>query len=718
MKTRSAPRPFARLARDTAGNTLAMMTAAMVPLVGVVGGAVDMSRLYLVKSRLQQACDAGALAGRKRMGAGAWNQSSNEPLNVANKFFESNFASTAYGTIGRTATFTEASGRVAGAASANVPMTLMKVFRVPSQLVEVTCSAEQRLPNTDVMFVLDVTGSMSNDPQGRTPAGANESRMTTLKFAAKCFYEALARLDISDAACPTTTFGGVVGGAQVRFGFVPYDSGVNVARLITDDPSVATPNQAPASLLSRRWTYQSRVAEYSTPQFTPWVTTSEVEEWSAVGRSGSGGTMTHTKAERTDCAAYGKNLQHGYQFSNTWTPNPAGSPVINANETERVTYFNEVPDADNKTTDWWTGISQNIDGFNRRTCKRRKTTERRELRYVFKQWIYKPVELDLGTLAPGGTIQYLNGTGGSLPTAGTHDPISILSVPGARDLPRATYTWAGCIEERETVNAASYFPRPAGAYDHDIDGLPDAADPIARKWKVALNDGPIYIRGTNNVGGGFDEGNIASNNPTFTMPDEPTTTDRPRPESSCPPPARSMQTWTADAFKNYVNGLSPLEDTFHDIGLLWGARLISPDGMYKKTNAATGTGGNIERHIIFMTDGQTERGPNKVYGPYGHYWFDRRTTPGAASPSPATVRNEIDNRTAGLCAAVRQKNITLWTVVFGDKDVPASGLNQTIIDQMSTCASPGRAYVAKTKDELTTTFTSIAAQIAQLRLTN
>ncbi|NWM54871.1 hypothetical protein GY652_26805, partial [Escherichia coli] len=56
-----------RLRNDRAGNTLAMMAIALIPLLGFVGSAVDTARLYLIKVRMQQACDAGALAGRKFM---------------------------------------------------------------------------------------------------------------------------------------------------------------------------------------------------------------------------------------------------------------------------------------------------------------------------------------------------------------------------------------------------------------------------------------------------------------------------------------------------------------------------------------------------------------------------------------------------------------------------------------------------------------------------
>ena len=56
-----------RLARDVRGNTLAIVGAALVPLAGMIGSGVDMSRAYMAKTRLQSACDAAALAGRRVM---------------------------------------------------------------------------------------------------------------------------------------------------------------------------------------------------------------------------------------------------------------------------------------------------------------------------------------------------------------------------------------------------------------------------------------------------------------------------------------------------------------------------------------------------------------------------------------------------------------------------------------------------------------------------
>ena len=73
QSTRKAQRGWSgllgRLARDRAGNTLAMIAAAIFPLLALVGGGVDMGRSYLAQSRLQAACDAGVLAARKKLGS-------------------------------------------------------------------------------------------------------------------------------------------------------------------------------------------------------------------------------------------------------------------------------------------------------------------------------------------------------------------------------------------------------------------------------------------------------------------------------------------------------------------------------------------------------------------------------------------------------------------------------------------------------------------------
>jgi Flp pilus assembly protein TadG len=55
------------LIRNRAGNALPIMALIMALLMAFVGCGVDGARMYMVNARLQQACDAGVLAGRKAM---------------------------------------------------------------------------------------------------------------------------------------------------------------------------------------------------------------------------------------------------------------------------------------------------------------------------------------------------------------------------------------------------------------------------------------------------------------------------------------------------------------------------------------------------------------------------------------------------------------------------------------------------------------------------
>ena len=101
---------LARLRRDERGNTLAIMAAALIPMIGMVGSAVDISRAYLVKTRLQQACDAGVLAARRSM-TGLLVASDTNAKQQATNFFNINLKNGAYGATVTSITVTDASGK-------------------------------------------------------------------------------------------------------------------------------------------------------------------------------------------------------------------------------------------------------------------------------------------------------------------------------------------------------------------------------------------------------------------------------------------------------------------------------------------------------------------------------------------------------------------------------------------------------------------------------
>lgn len=237
---------LARIARDTAGNTLAMIAAALIPLLAMVGGGVDVSRGYLAQSRLQQACDAGVLAARKRLGSNLMaGVLSTEARNAGRQFFDINFRDGMYGTERRDfAMNVEPDFSVSGRASVVVPTTIMNIFGYTEMPLVAECAAQLSMSNTDVMMVLDTTGSMTIVNPGDT-----KNRMETMKDVLRSFYAQLGA-----AASPAT---------RIRYGFVPYSTNVNVGHLLREEWMVdewsyhyRTWNAGP-----KTWTYDRYVTD-------------------------------------------------------------------------------------------------------------------------------------------------------------------------------------------------------------------------------------------------------------------------------------------------------------------------------------------------------------------------------------------------------------------------------------------------------------------------
>lgn len=597
---KSASTWLTSLARDVRGNTIAMVAAAIIPLAGMVGGGVDISRMYIVKTRLQHACDAGALAGRKQMGGGTWSFNSNAAQGAANRFFDANIQANPYGAASITRTFTESAGKVSGAASATVPMTIMRVFGRNNETLNVTCDAEMRLPNTDVMFVLDTTGSMDD----KAVSTDSQTKIQALKSSVKCFYEIVARLDTAETCATGAPSGGTGNTVQIRFGFMPYATNVNVGKLL------------PTAFFADSWKYQTRRA-------------TGVTIWSSW-------------------------TEDSYYWTNSSTPcNPAATNT--ATREYRVNKYQS-------------GGSY--------YCYY-------ESRQGLPEWEYDKLPVNVGLLKNGTTWR------------------NSFDWPIANGATNRTINWDGCIEERETVWRTSYSPIPAAAKDLDIDMTPTAD--TTTQWGPALPQ-LIYAR---DVTSSWDQ---LDRNSTKT-----TTNYYNSVPYYCPKEAKKLQPWpTASDFEAYVNGLTPDGNTYHDTGLLWGARFISPTGIFKSENEYTAQGGEIERHLIFMTDGEACTNTTD-YGPYGLPWLDRRTTDPNQAPTSGclttgTITQQVNARTAAICTAVKNKNITLWVIWFGAS-------NTTIEGMLNTCATPGRFFTARNSTDLQNTFKSIADQISQLRLT-
>ncbi|MDP2124868.1 MAG: VWA domain-containing protein, partial [Parvibaculum sp.] len=170
---------------------------ALIPIAAAAGASIDISRAYIVETRLSAALDAAALAVGTASG-----MSSQEVQAIAQAYFDANYPASKLGVPG-TITVADTQTTVDLSVSADLPTTIMGVVGIQSIKIGATSQVMRHGKKLEVMLVLDNTGSMNYD-----------GRMTVLKVAAKDLI--------------TTVSAAGVSPGDVRIGIVPFTTDVNV----------------------------------------------------------------------------------------------------------------------------------------------------------------------------------------------------------------------------------------------------------------------------------------------------------------------------------------------------------------------------------------------------------------------------------------------------------------------------------------------------------
>ena len=622
---RALTRFVSALRRDTRGNALAMIAAALVPLLAMTGGAIDMGRSYLSQSRLQQACDAGVLAARKKLGTevAVNGEVPGDVAEIGAKFFNLNFRDGQYGTAEREFQLTlESNFALTGEARVKVPTTLMRLFGQDEVALSVKCAAQVGMANTDVMMVLDVTGSMNE-----TNPGDSVSKITLLRSTISQFHTEL------ESNKPA--------GTRVRYGFVPYSTNVNVGALLKDDWVV------------KNWTYQSRTLVGS-------GTGSGTKSFWAVGSTISGSLSKTLDSTYAASGAAGN-------YSCSPAPNGSLSSTSVLKGTTSSPYAGPPAGTITRSTYWYTynGASYSVE-LNGKNCKVYKSVYTNYI--VAYDWVTQPA------LESSSKWQYR---------------------PLAFDVSTWHNTSNGCIEERATYPIDDYSNVDLDrAMDLDLDRVPNPGDSDTQ-WRPMYPE-KIYARALKwNNTGSFTKTPVTTTDEYFS----PAVGDT----SACPTAARKLAEMTALQLSSYLATLKAGGSTYHDIGMIWGGRLLSGTGIFASENADVSPSQPTNRNLIMMTDGQTSA-LDLSYTAYGMEPIDqRRWAPGSSSSLTQTV----EDRFSFVCQEVKKKNITVWFIAFG------TDLNPIMTD----CAGEGHAFQAKNGQELAEVFKQIAGGIANLRLT-
>lgn len=197
--------------QDSRGNTLILAAAAIFPIAAIIGSGLDMSRAYTAQSKLQNACDAAALAARRSMAGSLFSE---EVRIDGERFFDFNFPSSTMNARNVTRTVapdSDDASIVTVTASADIPTAIMGLFGKEIIPISVSCAAEHDTGHNDIVLVLDVTASMKARPTGATSGPA---KIDMLRSGAMGLFRSL----------NTGAF------TRTRYGIIPYSMVTNVAR--------------------------------------------------------------------------------------------------------------------------------------------------------------------------------------------------------------------------------------------------------------------------------------------------------------------------------------------------------------------------------------------------------------------------------------------------------------------------------------------------------
>ena len=209
---------FKRLRHDNRGASAILIGFSLIPIIGVFGFATDLTRAYIVKSRLGDALDAAALAG----GRSLFQKDVHERL--IKKYFKANIKDNLMGaTISAIVELDEngaalKKGHVHKAgtstlrvkATAEVPTLLMRIFTDTPITVESYTEVIREDVQLDIILAIDMSASMRSSLRG----GSGAKKIAIAREAAKNLVNIL--------------FGSNSKNALLKIGLVPWSGFVNI----------------------------------------------------------------------------------------------------------------------------------------------------------------------------------------------------------------------------------------------------------------------------------------------------------------------------------------------------------------------------------------------------------------------------------------------------------------------------------------------------------
>ena len=210
---RACLRLLGDFSRSEDGMTLPLLAVSLLSLMALSGIAIDVGRLQMTQSKLQFSVDSAGLAAGATVSTANADTEFQKYLNVNFGCSASSPGSDCYlgsSIAGHSLTTDSTNTLIKLSATALMPTTFMKVFGVDNITLTANSQITRSITGLELVFVLDVTGSMSG------------AKLSALKSAAKTLVTNLF------GTATTSTDG------KLWVGVVPFSQAVNIGKEHTD----------------------------------------------------------------------------------------------------------------------------------------------------------------------------------------------------------------------------------------------------------------------------------------------------------------------------------------------------------------------------------------------------------------------------------------------------------------------------------------------------
>lgn len=169
-----------------------------------------------------------------------------------------------------------------------------------------------------------------------------------------------------------------------------------------------------------------------------------------------------------------------------------------------------------------------------------------------------------------------------------------------------------------------------------------------------------------------------------------------RPNNICPRTPIMPLSNSRDDLLTRIDDLEASGNTYVNLGLVWGMRVISPDFPFEE--AVSWDNRDWKKAIILMTDGDNQ----------AHTYYS-----GHGLSSDVRLSNaDLNNRVLDVCTELKSKGVLIYTITF------YSNISQQTKNVYKTCATqPNMWYDAPTQENLIEVYGKIARELSNLHIT-